>query len=332
MKNEVIFGLALLSVSLSAAGAWFISKYGRQFGLLDKPNERSSHHLATPKGGAVGILLAFICASIYLDILPSFWLTATVLAGFSFIGDRIDISPLLRFFFQFAASLIVLFGYLKAPSSPEFTSLLIVPLALFIVGTANYYNFMDGINGIAGITGVVGFGLLALFAQTRGFDLQLKLLSICLSLGCLGFLPLNIPHARVFMGDVGSILLGFVFAVLVVWLANSILDFICLASFMFPFYADELTTEFVRLKDRERLWTPHRRHLYQIMANECGIAHWKISMGYGMAQLIIGISAIHMLGSGIYPLTVTILLYFVVFSFISGTVRKRLIRNSEDEV
>ena len=332
MKNEEIFVLAFLSLFLSAAGAWFISKYGRQLGLLDKPNERSSHYLTTPKGGAVGILLSFICVSIYLDLSPSFWLTATVLAGFSFIGDRVDISPLLRFIFQFAASLIVLFGYWKAPSSPEFARLLILPLALFIVATANYYNFMDGINGMAGIAGVVGFGLLALFARTRGLELQLQLLSICLSLSCLGFLPFNMPYARVFMGDIGSILLGFVFAVLAVRLAHSIMDFICLASFIFPFYADEITTEVIRLKNHEKLWRPHRRHLYQIMANEYGIAHWKISAGYGMAQLIIGISAIYMLKSGIYPLTLTILLCFALFSLVSGALRKRLIRYSEDDV
>ena len=114
MKNEAIFGLVFLSVSLSAAGAWLISIYGRQFGLLDTPNERSSHHLATPKGGAVGILSSFICASIYLDISTSFWLPGALLAGFSFLGDRIDVSPSVRFFFQFAAALIVLFGYWNA--------------------------------------------------------------------------------------------------------------------------------------------------------------------------------------------------------------------------
>jgi UDP-N-acetylmuramyl pentapeptide phosphotransferase/UDP-N-acetylglucosamine-1-phosphate transferase len=332
MKNEEIFVLVFLAVFLSAAGAWLISKYGRHIGLLDKPNKRSSHNLATPKGGAVGILLAFFGVAIYLGIPPSFWLPAVFLAGLSFIGDRIDISPSWRLFFQFAASLIVLLGYWMAPSSPVLNGLLIIPLALFIVATANYYNFMDGINGIAGITGLIGFGLLAVFAHVKDADTNLKLLAICLSLSCLGFLPLNMPQARVFMGDIGSILLGFVFSVMVIYLSRSTLDFICLASFLFPFYADEITTELVRLKDGEKLWTPHRRHLYQIMANEYGIAHWKISTGYGMAQLIIGVSAIYMLQSGVYPLTLTILLYFTIFSLVSGAVRKRLIRHSEDDV
>jgi Fuc2NAc and GlcNAc transferase len=70
------------------------------------------------------------------------------------------------------------------------------------------------------------------------------------------------------MGDVGSILLGFVFAAIVVMLSERFLDFVCLAGFLLPFYADELTIIFVRLKDGEDLLHAHRRHLYQLMANE----------------------------------------------------------------
>jgi Fuc2NAc and GlcNAc transferase len=158
-------------------------------------------------------------------------------------------------------------------------------LAVFIVGTVNYYNFMDGINGIAGITGVVGFGLLGWFAAVEGADPGIIALCVCLGLACLGFLPFNMPKARVFMGDVGSILLGFVFAGMVVWLSKSVLDFLCLANFLFPFYADELTTLVVRLKDGDKLTKPHRKHLYQLLANERGIAHWKESVGYGVLQL-----------------------------------------------
>jgi len=86
------------------------------------------------------------------------------------------------------------------------------------VGTANYYNFMDGINGIAGITGLLGFALLAAYVNLIEGSAAVKGLAVCLSLACLGFLPLNMPKARVFMGDIGSILLGSAFAGLI-WLA-----------------------------------------------------------------------------------------------------------------
>jgi Fuc2NAc and GlcNAc transferase len=117
---------------------------------------------------------------------------------------------------------------------------------------------MDGINGIAGITGIVAFGLLAYYASFSGLKAPLDILAICILLACAGFLPFNMPRARVFMGDVGSILLGFVFAGMVVYLSKSVMDFICLSAFLFPFYADELTTMIVRLKNGENLTKPRR--------------------------------------------------------------------------
>ncbi|NIM03667.1 UDP-N-acetylmuramyl pentapeptide phosphotransferase, partial [bacterium] len=88
----------------------------------------------------------------------------------------------------------------------------------------------------------VGFGLLALSSFLSEGGKSFAVLSTCIFLSCLGFLPFNMPNAKVFMGDVGSILLGFVFAGMVIFLSKDFLDFICLASFLFPFYADELST------------------------------------------------------------------------------------------
>ena len=109
---------------------------------------------------------------------------------------------------------------------------------------------MDGINGIAGITGVVAFGLIALFAALSGGSDSFIILGVCMGLACMGFLPFNVQNkARVFMGDVGSVLLGFVYAGLVVGLSYSLNDFMVLCAFLFPFYADELTTLYVRIRE-----------------------------------------------------------------------------------
>ena len=202
--------------------------------------------------------------------------------------------------------------------------LLIIPYSIFVVGTANFFNFMDGINGIAAITGVVGFGLLSFYSITADLPLSHSVLSICIALSCLGFLPFNIPKARVFMGDVGSILLGFIFAAIVIWMSENILDFICLSSFLFMFYADELTTMLVRIKHGERLSKPHRKHLYQILANEYAAAHWKISLGYGFFQLIIGSSILALKGRGTVLILLVIIFYFCCFSVVSSIFRKRL--------
>jgi len=316
--------LFLLCIGLSGAGAWWIGRFGHRFGLLDKPNDRSSHNNTTAKGGGIGILAGFIAAAILLKVPAFFGVPAVILSLISFAGDRYPLSTTIRLLFQFAASFIFLFGFYNGHPLLSAGYLIIIPISLFIVGTTNFYNFMDGINGIAGLTGIVGFGLLAVFAHGREIDSGLEVLSIALSLGCAAFLPFNFPKAKVFMGDVGSILLGFAFATIVFMLADSFLEFLCLSLFMFPFYADEITTELIRLKDGEKLWTPHRRHLYQILANEYSIAHWKVSMGYGLAQLIVGVSILYFLKQGLLAVLLIFFLYFVVFSVISLALRKRL--------
>ena len=128
------------------------------------------------------------------------------------------------------------------------------------------------------------------------------------------------------MGDVGSILLGFIFAAIVISLSRNIIDFICLSSFLFPFYADEFTTELKRLMDGEKIWLPHRKHFYQLLANEYAIPHWKISLGYGVAQLLVGISILFFIDSGLLPVLSIFFLFFFIFTLLSGFLRKRLIR------
>ena len=128
------------------------------------------------------------------------------------------------------------------------------------------------------------------------------------------------------MGDVGSVLLGFVFASLVVWLSKSLLDFLCLIAFMLPFYADELTTTGVRLKNGENLLHAHRRHFYQLLANERGIAHWKVSVGYGLLQILVGIGALVFRGYGDLAVVVFLGSCFAGFAMISYIVRKSLLK------
>jgi len=317
VENFVLYTACLI---LGGAGAWIIGKFAPQLGLVDCPNERSSHAVPTPKGGGIGIGAAFVLSSLVLKILIVFWLPATLLALFSFFGDKFELSPKFRLPIQFIAALF--FVQLSAFSfQPSAFSLFF--LVVFIVGTANFYNFMDGINGIAGITGVVAFGLLAFFAFLSKADASFVTLAICISLSCLGFLPFNMPTARVFMGDVGSILLGFVFAAMVVYLSKSLIDFICLSAFLFPFYADELTTMYIRLRAGENMTRPHRRHLYQVLANERRIPHWKVSGGYGLFQLLIGISVLLAKSFGSIMALSLLMVYFAGFVLLTIRLRSR---------
>ena len=332
------YRIALLFVAclvLGAAGAWLVAGVPFRERLLDKPNERSSHTIPTPRGGGVGILLAFVAAGLTLRIPTTFLFSAILVSAVSFYGDYFRLTVKFRLVFQFLSTLIFLFPLLPGLSAHYASSafgalpfLLILPfLFVFMIGTANFFNFMDGINGIAGIGGAIGFGLLGGYTLCfpPGPDplhTGLSLLSVCISLACLGYLPFNVPRARVFMGDGGSILLGFVFAGLVLTLSRNDLERVCFAALLFPFYADELTTMVVRLRDRQPLTRSHRRHLYQLLANELGIAHWKISSAYGAAQLVVGAGVLAAYSCGTGPVWILLTACFIGFALLTARVRK----------
>lgn len=318
------FWIYFLSILLGFAGACAVSMFAGKIGLLDCPNERSSHYIPTPRGGGIGILAAFLLSAIVADISITFWLPISVLSILAFWGDRVDLSPKLRLYAQLLLMGILVVGAGHLPSNPLWFLPWVLFWTLFIVGTANFYNFMDGINGIAGITGIVGFGLLAVYIFINDGQNLLFTIAICISLSCLGFLPLNMTKAKVFMGDVGSILLGSVFASLVFLASKTFLDFVCLASFLFPFYADELTTMLFRLRDGESLTHPHRRHIYQLFANEKGIPHWKISAGFGLLQLVLGASVILVKPYGVLAVLVFIIICFITFTSVSFYLRSFL--------
>ncbi|WP_167496454.1 glycosyltransferase family 4 protein [Desulfopila sp. IMCC35006] len=301
-----------------------MSRYAFSLGLVDFPNSRSSHTSPTPRGGGVGLLLAFFVVSVFLThASESLWLPATFLALVSFFDDRLDLSPRARLLFQLGAAAIMVLG--AGVNEFSYLDLIFIPFwLLFIVGTANFYNFMDGINGIAGITGVVGFGLAAAFIRIVDADSTLFFLSLAMSAACAGFLPFNLPKARVFMGDVGSILLGFVFAGITFTLSNDLGSFLCFLAFMFPFYADALSTLFVRWRDGEKLTQAHRCHLYQVLANDCALPHWLVSCGYGFVQLVVGITMLWAWNRGLWNQLVVLALCSVIFMGFTCWVRKKV--------
>ena len=314
----------LLSILLGGIGAWAIYRYAFKWGFVDNPDGRSSHDRPTPKGGGIGILAAFVLASCVLDIPASFRAPAVFIALLSFFGDRFDFSPKVRLPLQLIAASILLLPI--SALWPLTSTLYFFFLVLFITATANWYNFMDGINGIAGITGVAGFGMLGAYNILSAGDPRFSVLCLCIAFSCLGFLPFNMPGARVFMGDGGSILLGFVFAAMVALLSKSFLEFVCLASLLFPFYADEWVTMAVRIRDGENLLKPHRRHLYQLLANEMGIEHWKVSAGYGILQVAVGACVLSAMPYGPSAVWTLLVILFSMFVWVNYIVRAMLVK------
>jgi Fuc2NAc and GlcNAc transferase len=319
-----IVSISAASLILGAAGAWVAGKYARKIGLMDWPLRRSSHNDPTPKGGGIGIFVVFLSSSIYFGIPASFWLPIGILSLIAFMGDQRALSPKLRLFIQLIISTYIVIGNKNIPLNFLGNVILTLFWIIFIMGTTNFYNFMDGINGIAGMTGIIGFSFLAVYIYSQYGHNHLSFLSASIALSCFGFLPLNIPKARVFMGDIGSILLGCTFGSLVFLSTKSFLDFLCMVSFLFPFYADELTTMFIRIKDGENLTKAHRRHLYQILANEKGIPHWRVSAAFGLGQMLIGFCAFYLKNYGSLAVLAFLFSSFAAFVFVSFYLRSRI--------
>lgn len=310
--------ICVFSFVMGCAGAWFAMKYGSRMGINDIPNNRSSHEEVTPKCGGFGILIAFVISSIVLSIPIYLWFSAIIVSSISFWGgDKNRLSAKQRLFLQFACSFLFLVFVESFKSAPLNSFFLLLLLAVFVVGTSNFYNFMDGIDGIAGITGVVAFTLLAIYTHMNGLDNSYTILCIGLSFSCCGFLFFNLPRARVFLGDVGSILLGFVFSCLVIVLSEDMTDLVVMAGFLSTFYFDEIFTMIRRIYKKESLLRPHRKHIYQLLANELSISHWKIAVAYGVVQFFMGLTIIYFHSEKLFVLSLLYVFYLLLLIFLS---------------
>ncbi len=276
-----------ISFGLGALGAWLVSRFAGAWGLIDYPDERKSHCQPTPRGGGLGICLAVMFSALLCHIPAAVWGTAVIMALAGLADDLWRISVRTRFLIQLGCAVSVV---ALAPHN-AYTAGVLIPLGLFwvlyITGTANFFNFMDGIDGNAAIGGGIAFGALGIHALITGLPTGEYWFNLSVAVACLGFLPFNIHRAKVFMGDTGSVLLGFLFAVQVYRYAGSFILTLVLSGFLFLFYLDTLTTLFIRWREGGKLTEPHRRHIYQLAANQMGYPHWMVALSYGITQTVI---------------------------------------------
>lgn len=249
----------------------------RRHDILDRPNERSSHSTATPRGGGIAVIAAILVAlALFADDRPWAVMAAVAaLAAVSWIDDLRGLPALPRLLFQAG---VVLAAVLMAPwPGPVFQGLL-PPLVdrLLAAGALlyflNLFNFMDGIDGITGVeTTCIGLGL-ALVAPVAGGDL---LPAAAATAAALGFLAWNWHPARIFMGDVGSVPLGFLLGWL---LLSAAAAGAWAAALLLPAYylADASITLLRRAARGERVWRAHREHFYQ-HAVQGGASHAAVS-------------------------------------------------------
>jgi UDP-N-acetylmuramyl pentapeptide phosphotransferase/UDP-N-acetylglucosamine-1-phosphate transferase len=282
MSTVLAMGVVIGAGIAACLGTRALIPLLRRAAVLDRPNERSSHNIPTPRGGGIAVIGAALAAWLVLvaaGAAPATLLAviagAGALAAISWIDDLRDLSPSVRLGVQCAA---VALGVLAAlPEGLVFQGWLPAPLdraaaALLWLWFVNLYNFMDGIDGMAGSeTASVGIGL-ALFAVIGvGHDPALAALAAALAVAAIGFLVWNWAPARIFLGDVGSVPLGYLLGFLLLATASQGYWRIALILPLY-FLADATITLLRRLLRGERVWLPHREHFYQ-QAVRRGLGH-----------------------------------------------------------
>lgn len=308
----MVFTTILIASILSAVSCFIVARTAHKMALIDVPNERSSHSLPTPRGGGIGIWLAFVVIGIFVVKENILTLILGMAGLLGFFEDCFTLSSKIRLLIQFILAALAVWFFWGMPVSMISVGIFLFWL-VFITGTTNFYNFMDGINGIAGLTGIVSFGLLALFCFYVMNEPHIGFLSLVLVVACVGFMPFNFPTAKIFMGDVGSVFLGFVFSAFVVKLSGRIDVFLCLIMFLCTFYADAIVTLYTRWRKGERMMEAHRSHLYQYLSNERGMPHWKVALLYTLAQLVFGALAIGAFKQSIFLQITLIGIYGILF-------------------
>lgn len=316
-------------LSWSFVGAWI--SFSLRAKILDVPGERSSHSRPTPRGGGVGIVAAVLAVGAGMvatgrvaEPLVAFWCLAlgSSVALISFVDDVRSLSSVLRLCCHAvlavaAVRLVGPFSGLVLPWGGVVPAgmLLDAVAVIWIVGLTNVYNFMDGIDGIAGGQGMVAGLAWAAAGHVWGMP-ALTTLGVGIAAACAGFLVHNWSPARVFMGDVGSAFLGFLFAVLpllALRLGMSSRVETAIPVFagcvVWPFIADGVFTFIRRVRYRENVLKAHRSHLYQRLII-LGWTHAAVSRIYiGWAVVSLGCGMLY-LGGGIGARVVAVVVLF----------------------
>ncbi len=259
--------------------------------IIDKPNERSSHSTIVLRGGGIIFLIGvWIWSAFFGFQYPWFLMGLTLVAGISFVDDVHSLPDSVRLVAQFAAAAMAFYqlGIL------HWSMWWIILLALIVyVGATNVINFMDGINGITAGYSLAVLIPLALVNLTDTFVAQSLIVSTILA--SLVFCVFNFRpkgKAKCFAGDVGSIGIAFIMLFLLGHLIIRTGDITWLI-FLLVYGVDGCLTIAHRIMLHENLGEAHRKHVYQIMANELKIGHVKVALLYMVIQLIISLGFIY---------------------------------------
>lgn len=254
--------------------------------LVDQPNQRSLHVVPVPRTGGISIVTGMLLAvAVLVPEFTTFTLCALSIAVISLIDDWRQLRPLTRFG---AHGLIAAAFCGFALGQPSFAETIFLILAT--VWLSNLYNFMDGSDGLAGGMSLIGFGTCAIGAWIGG-NVPLSMLCGSIAAASLPFLATNFHPARIFMGDIGAVTLGFSAAAVgaMGWRDGVWSPFFPVFAFS-PFIADASLTLLHRILKNEKFWQPHREHYYQKLV--------RMGLGHRMTALVeYGVMTVSAVGS-----------------------------------
>ena len=277
--------------------------------IIDKPNERSSHTRITLRGGGIifyfGVLTYFLTSHFEY---PWFMLALTLITFISFVDDIRSTSQVLRLVFHFSAMALMFYqwGLFSLPWWTLFVALIVC------TGIINAYNFMDGINGITG-----GYSLVVLVALAYineavvPFVEQDFILTVLCSVVVFNFFNFR-KRAKCFAGDVGSVCIAFVLLFFIGKLVIRTEDFSWII-LLAVYGVDSVLTIIHRLMLHENIGLPHRKHLYQIMANELKIPHVVVSSVYMLVQALVIVGYFYFYSYGYWYLLATVLILGMLY-------------------
>ena len=285
--------LLLLAVEL----AYF--RLADKCNIIDKPNERSSHSSIVLRGGGIIFTLGlWIWAAFFGLTYPWFLVAVTLVAGVSFVDDIRSLPDSVRLVTQFVAMGLTLYELYCIPgqfleNAPWWMLSAFVVMGLIIfVGASNIINFLDGINGITGGYALASFVPLYLLNREMGFVEESLLVTRVLADGVFcrfNFRPKG--RAQCFAGDVGSIGIAFILLFLIGRLVMQTGDVTYLI-FLLVYGVDGCLTIVHRIMLHENLGEAHRKHAFQLMANELHVGHVTVSLLYMGLQLAVSMGFI----------------------------------------
>lgn len=265
-----------------------------KYNIIDKPNHRSAHTQITLRGGGIIFPVAFIIFSAFNfnEVIHNYWsfgLGLLAISTISFIDDIVTLSNKIRLSVHFISVVLLLYFTGAFNLMPIWVWPI---LFILIIGTLNAYNFMDGINGMTGLYSLVGLSSL-LYINEKVISFTDENFILYPVLACVVFLFFNFrKKAKCFAGDVGSMAIAFWVIGLITLLIMKTQDYKYI--FLLSVYGIEVVLTIIeRLLLKENIFEAHRRHLYQLFANEKKVSHLLISFVYAMVQAIVNLFLIY---------------------------------------